>query len=83
MAAGPVGAVWASGSWSDTAWESDVWAGAGAAISDGDEVMVMLAPNGIACSVVIDSAIGVRVKVSSAKQVYVVQAGGTPVKVTI
>ena len=28
MAAGPVGSVWATGSWEDTAWEADSWADA-------------------------------------------------------
>lgn len=28
MAAGPVGSVWASGSWSATAWEAHTWADA-------------------------------------------------------
>lgn len=28
MPAGPVGSVWASGSWSETAWEADTWADA-------------------------------------------------------
>lgn len=27
MPAGPVGSVWAAGSWSDTAWEAGSWAG--------------------------------------------------------
>ena len=31
MPAGPVGSVWASGSWSDTAWEANTWANALAA----------------------------------------------------
>ena len=26
MPAGPIGSVWASGSWSDTAWEAGTWA---------------------------------------------------------
>ena len=30
MAAGPIGSCWASGSWPDTAWEENTWAGAGA-----------------------------------------------------
>jgi hypothetical protein len=28
MPAGPIGSCWASGSWSDTAWEADTWSGA-------------------------------------------------------
>lgn len=28
MPAGPIGACWAAGSWLDTAWEADTWAGA-------------------------------------------------------
>lgn len=28
MPAGPIGACWASGSWSDTAWEENTWSGA-------------------------------------------------------
>ena len=31
MPAGPVGSVWASGSWSATAWEENTWADASAA----------------------------------------------------
>lgn len=30
MPAGPVGSVWASGSWSATAWEQNTWANASA-----------------------------------------------------
>jgi hypothetical protein len=30
MPAGPIGSVWASGTWSDTAWEANTWADAGA-----------------------------------------------------
>lgn len=26
MAAGAVGSVWATGTWSDTVWEADTWA---------------------------------------------------------
>ena len=57
--------------------------GAGAVISDGDEVQVLIAPNGIACSVLIDSGTAVRVAISSAKQIHVLTTGGTPIKVTI
>jgi hypothetical protein len=28
MPAGPVGSVWAAGTWSDTAWEANTWADA-------------------------------------------------------
>jgi hypothetical protein len=31
MPAGPIGACWKAGSWSDLAWEANTWAGAGAA----------------------------------------------------
>lgn len=55
----------------------------GAGISDGDEVMVLLAPNGIACSVLMDSGTAVRVTIQSVKQIHVLTEGGTPIKVTI
>lgn len=32
MAAGPVGTVWATGSWTDTCWTENVWAALGAAL---------------------------------------------------
>jgi len=84
MAAGPIGSVWATGSWSDTAWEENTWADAVAAvISDGDEVMVLIAPNGIACSVLIGSGTSVRVVNQSAIQIHVLITGGTPIRVTI
>ena len=84
MAAGPIGSVWATGSWSDTAWEENTRADAVAAvISDGDEVMVLIAPNGIACSVLIDSGTAVRVVNQSAIQIHVLITGGTPIRVTI
>lgn len=83
MAAGPIGAVWASGSWTDTCWEEFTWAEEGAVISDGDEVQVLVAPNGIACSVLIDTGTAVRVVTASAKQIHVLISGGTPIKVTI
>jgi hypothetical protein len=36
MPAGPVGSVWASGSWSDTVWEVGTWANAVIATDFGD-----------------------------------------------
>lgn len=33
MAAGPVGACWASGSWIETSWTADVWGALGAALA--------------------------------------------------
>ena len=84
MAAGPIGSVWATGSWSDTAWEENTWADAVAAvINDGDEVMVLLAPNGIPCSVYFDTGTAVRVVIQSTIQIHVLTTGGTPLKVTI
>ena len=67
--------------WQDV-WQ-DVWEQAGAAINDGDEVMVLIAPNGIACSVLIDSGTAVRVVNQSAIQIHVLITGGTPIRVTI
>jgi len=67
--------------WQDV-WQ-DVWEQAGAAINDGDEVMVLIAPNGIACSVLMDSGTAVRVTIQSVKQIHVLTDGGTPIKVTI
>ena len=34
MPAGPVGSVWASGTWSDLAWEENVWADIGAIVGN-------------------------------------------------
>lgn len=54
----------------------------GAVISPGDEVQVIIA-GGIECTVLIDSGTAVRVVVQSVKQISVLTAGGTPIKVTI
>lgn len=37
MAAGPIGSVWASGSWTDTSWEDGTWAdvGGGGGVASG------------------------------------------------
>jgi hypothetical protein len=83
MPAGPIGAVWAAGSWTDTCWEVGTWADEGAVISDGDEVMVLLAPNGIPCTVLTETTTTVRVVITSVKQIHVLTEGGTPIKVTI
>jgi len=53
------------------------------AISDGDEVEVLIAPNGIACTVLTDSGTTVKVVISSTKQIHVLTTGGAPIKVII
>jgi len=53
------------------------------AISDGDEVQVLIAPDGIACTVLTDSGTTVKVVISSAKQIHVLTTGGAPIKVII
>lgn len=57
--------------------------GAPASISNGDEVQVLTAPNGIACTVLTGSGTAVRVVTASAKQIHVLIDGGTPIRVTI
>ena len=63
----------------------DFAAGGGGAppISDGDEVMVLIAPNGIPCTVLTETTTTVRVVITSVKQIHVLTEGGTPIKVTI
>lgn len=36
MAAGPIGSVWKSGSWTDTCWTANTWADAGAPVASGE-----------------------------------------------
>lgn len=57
--------------------------GAGvSAISPGDDVQVIIA-GGIECTVFHDTGTPVRVVTQSSKQISVLTAGGTPIKVTI
>jgi hypothetical protein len=51
-------------------------------LNDGDIVMVLQA-GGIECSVFHDTGTLVSVATASATQISVVQAGGTPIRVTI
>lgn len=67
--------------WGDI-W-GDIWAVEGATpIGDGDDVMVITA-GGIECMVTHDSATTVRVKITAAKQITVLNASATEIKVVI